>query len=227
MCNSLAFPGRQKELAVRTAMGATRARIVRPITDRKRAAVALRRGVGNIPGPVDSQHDSFHMPPDVARLCGRLDYDSSRSRRFDIHLCDCAGQRILFRIAPSLLNSRTNISETLKESGRGASSGRARHRMRSAFVIAEVSLALVLLVGAGLLVKGFHALLTVNQTYHPETLLTFNFNLPNVQYPQPSARSEFHDRLLQSLASIPRCNPRLWSPPCRMPMAITSMPSIF
>ena len=71
-------------------------------------------------------------------------------------------------IAPALLSSRTNINETLKEGGRGGSVGRARHRLRGALVVAEVALALVLLVGAGLLVRNFQGLLNVNESYHPE-----------------------------------------------------------
>lgn len=196
--------GRQKELAVRTAMGATRARIVRQLLIESVLLSLFGAVLGIFLAQWILSMILSHMPPDVARYVAgwttiHLDLGALI---FTFVIALASG--ILSGIAPSLLNSRTNISETLKESGRGASSGRARHRMRSAFVIAEVSLALVLLVGAGLLVKGFHALLTVNQTYHPETLLTFNFNLPNVQYPQPSARSEFHDRLLQSLASIPQ-----------------------
>ena len=66
-----------------------------------------------------------------------------------------------------------------------------------------MALSLILLVGAGLLVKGFHALLTVNAAYHPESLLTLNLDLTNVDYPERSARAEFHDRLARSLASIP------------------------
>ena len=145
-----------------------------------------------------------HMPPDIARYIAgwktiRLDFGA-----FLFTFAVALASGLLSGIAPSLMSSRTNISETLKESGRGASSGRARHRLRSVLVVAEVSLSLVLLVGAGLLVKGFNALLTVNQQYHPESLLTLNLDLPQLQYPQRSARATFHDRLLQSLSTIPQ-----------------------
>src|ERR1700681_1965588 len=163
--------GRQKELAVRAAMGATRARIVRQLLIESVMLSLFGAALGIFLAQWILSVILSHMPPDIA---------------------------------PSLMSSRTNISETLKESGRGASSGRARHRLRSALVVAEVSLSLVLLVGAGLLVKGFNALLIVNQQYHPETLLTLNLNLPELQYPQRSARATFHDRLLQSLSSIPQ-----------------------
>src|SRR6202163_462020 len=163
--------GRQKELAVRAAMGASRGRIVRQLLIESVMLSLFGAALGVFLAQWILSVILSHMPPDIA---------------------------------PSLMSSRTNISETLKESGRGASSGRARHRLRSALVVAEVSLSLVLLVGAGLLVKGFNALLIVNQQYHPETLLTLNLNLPELQYPQRSARATFHDRLLPRLSRIPQ-----------------------
>jgi putative ABC transport system permease protein len=195
--------GRQKELAVRAAMGASRSRIVRQLLIESVMLSLFGAVLGIFLAQWILTVILSHMPPDIARYIAgwksiRLD---AGAFLFTFGVALASG--ILSGIAPSLMSSRTNISETLKESGRGASSGRARHRLRSALVIAEVSLSLILLVGAGLLVKGFHALLSVNQGYHPESLLTLNLELPDVQYPQGSARAEFHDRLLQSLATIP------------------------
>ena len=144
------------------------------------------------------------MPPDIARYVAGWKTIHLDLGAFLFTFVIALASGIISGIAPSLMSSRSNISETLKESGRGASSGRARHRLRGALVIAEVALSLILLVGAGLLVKGFHALLSVNQRYHPETLLTLNLDLPDVQYPEKSARAAFHDQLLASLATIPR-----------------------
>jgi putative ABC transport system permease protein len=110
---------------------------------------------------------------------------------------------ILSGIAPALLTSRTNVSETLKESGRGASSGRARHRLRNTLVVAEISLSLVLLVGAGLLVKNFTALINVNERYRPESILTMNVGLPELQYKAEPGRVSFHEQVLQRLSALP------------------------
>jgi putative ABC transport system permease protein len=195
--------GRQKELAVRAAMGATRTRIVRQLLIESVLLSLFGAVLSIFLAQWCLTMILSHMPPDIARYIAgwksiRLDVGAFL---FTFGVALASG--ILSGIAPSLMSSRTNISETLKESGRGASSGRARHRLRSALVIAEVSMALILLVGAGLLVKGFHALLAVNQNYHPESLLTFNLNLPELQYAQGSSRTQFHDRLVPSLASIP------------------------
>src|SRR6202047_960037 len=196
--------GRQKELAVRAAMGASRTRIVRQVLIESVMLSLFGAVLGIFLAQWILSVILSHMPPDIARYIAgwktiRLDFGA-----FLFTFAVALASGLLSGIAPSLMSSRTNISETLKESGRGASSGRARHRLRSALVVAEISLSLVLLVGAGLLVKGFNALLTVNQQYHPETLLTLNLNLPRLQYPERSARVTFHDRLLQSLSNIPQ-----------------------
>jgi putative ABC transport system permease protein len=196
--------GRQKELAVRAAMGASRRRIVRQLLIESVMLSLFGAALGVFLAQWILSVILSHMPPDIARYIAgwktiRLDFGAFL---FTFGVALASG--LLSGIAPSLMSSRTNISETLKESGRGSSSGRARHRLRSILVVAEVSLSLVLLVGAGLLVKGFNALLTVNQQYHPESLLTLNLDLPQLQYPERSARETFHDRLLQNLSSIPQ-----------------------
>ena len=195
--------GRQKELAVRAAMGASRTRIVRQLLIESVMLSLFGAALGVFLAQWILSVILSHMPPDIARYIAgwktiRLDFGAFL---FTFGVALASG--LLSGIAPSLMSSRTNISETLKESGRGSSSGRARHRLRSILVVAEVSLSLVLLVGAGLLVKGFNALLTVNRQYHPESLLTLNLDLPRLQYPERSARETFHDRLLQNLSSIP------------------------
>ena len=195
--------GRQRELAVRAAMGASRTRLVRQLLIESVLLSLFGAAIGVFLAQWMLTLILSHMPPDIARYVAgwktiRLDFGA-----FAFTFVIALASGIISGIAPSLMSSRANISETLKESGRGASSGRARHRLRSALVIAEVALSLILLVGAGLLVKGFHALLSVNQGYHPESLLTLNLDLPDVQYPQRSARVTFHEQLLSSLATIP------------------------
>jgi putative ABC transport system permease protein len=196
--------GRQKELAVRAAMGASRSRIVRQLLIESILLSLFGAVIGLFVAQWALTLILSHMPPDIARYVAGWKTIHLDLGAFLFTFVIALASGIISGIAPSLMSSRSNISETLKESGRGASSGRARHRLRGALVIAEVALSLILLVGAGLLVKGFHALLSVNQRYHPETLLTLNLDLPDVQYPQKSARAAFHDQLLASLATIPR-----------------------
>ena len=195
--------GRQKELAVRTAMGASRARIIRQLLIESVTLSLAGAALGLLLAQWILSLILSNMPPDIARYVAGWKTIGLDFGAFLFTLVIAVASGILSGIAPSLMSSRTNVAETLKESGRGSSSGRARHRLRGALVVAEVALSLILLVGAGLLVKGVHALLTVNQKYHPETLLTLNLDLPSAGYPQKTDRQVFYERLLQDLATIP------------------------
>src|SRR5262249_15119824 len=78
-----------------------------------------------------------------------------------------------------------------------------RQRVRAALVVAEVALALILLIGAGLMTKGFRALLTANQNLDPETVLTMRINLPEPKYKEASAMVAFYDQALAGMATVP------------------------
>ncbi len=195
--------GRQKELAVRTAMGASRSRIIRQLlTESVLLALA-----GAALGLVVAQWWVYlivnHMPPEVARFIAGWNTIGLDANAFFFTLAIAVASGILSGIAPSWLHSHTQISETLKESGRGASTGPSRHHLRSVLVVAEIALALILLVGAGLLVKGVRALIVVHDNYRPESVLTLRLSLPEDQYQQKPGRVAFHEQVLQRLAAIP------------------------
>src|ERR1019366_3536005 len=88
-------------------------------------------------------------------------------------------------------SSKPDLNETLKESGRGTSAGRARQRVRSVLVVAELALALVLLTGAGLMVTGVNSLLAVRQPYDPQHMLSLPITLRGGKYKDPQKRAEF------------------------------------
>jgi putative ABC transport system permease protein len=195
--------GRQKELAVRAAMGASRGRIVCQLLTESILLALLGSAAGLVFAQWDITLILAHMPPEVAKFVAGWKTITLDSGAFLFTLAIAVFSGILSGIAPALLTSRTNVSERLKESGRGSSAGRARHRLRNGLVVAEISLSLVLLVGAGLLVKNFTALINVNERYRPESILTMNLSLPELRYKAQPGRLSFHEQVLQRLSTIP------------------------
>ena len=106
-------------------------------------------------------------------------------------------------LAPAFHTSRADVHEELKEGGRGNSGGRGLQRLRSIFVIAEVALSLILLVGAGLMSKGVSALLVVNQNLEPEHVLTMHFSLPESKYKTPQQKAAFFTQALARFNALP------------------------
>src|SRR2546423_5258756 len=195
--------GRTSEFAVRTALGGSRWRIVRQLLTESVLLSAAGAALGLFLAQWEIQLILAHMPPDVAKFVAGWKTIALDRNAFLFTLLIVVISGILSGIAPSLLASRAHLGEALKESGRGTSGSRARGRLRSAFVVAEISLALVLLVGAGLLVKNFKGLLDVTESYSPRTLLSLNVTLPEVHYAAPAQRLAFHEQVLQRLGTVP------------------------
>jgi hypothetical protein len=108
---------------------------------------------------------------------------------------------VVFGLAPALQASKPDLNETLKEAGRG-STGR-RHILRSTLVVAEVALALVLLIGAGLMIRSFYHLQRVDPGFIADNLLTFSVALPSKKYAEEQQRINFYQQLLQNLRALP------------------------
>lgn len=195
--------GRHKELAVRTAMGASRSRIIRQLLTESVLLSLAGAALGLIIAEWWVYLIVNHMPPEVARFVAGWNTISLDANAFFFTLAIAVVSGILSGIAPSWMHTQTNISETLKESSRGASTGPSRHRLRSVLVISEIALALILLVGAGLLVKGFRALIVVHDNYRPESVLTLNLDLAEEQYQKKNVREAFHEQVLRRLSALP------------------------
>src|SRR5882672_11372593 len=183
-------------------MGAIRWRIVCQLLTESILLALL----GSAPGLLIAQWSITvilsHMPADVSKFVAGWKTISLDTNAFLFTLAIAVASGIISGIAPSLLTSRTSISESLKESGRGSVS-RARGRLRGALVVGEISLALVLLVGAGLLVKNFQGLLNVNESFSPKSLLAMNLTLSGAQYEKDSVRRAFVEQALQRLGRMP------------------------
>ena len=110
---------------------------------------------------------------------------------------------ILFGLAPAVTVTRSALAEGLKEGAQVASPGGRRGWLRGALAVSELSLALVLLIGAGLLIKSFYRLLQVNPGFAPERVLTMDLSLTDTRYPAPQQKSEFFSQVLRRVESLP------------------------
>jgi putative ABC transport system permease protein len=194
---------RHKEIAVRQAMGAGRLRIVRQLLTESLLLGIAGAAFGLLLGQVGIGLLRYYMPPEIERYLPlwkhvRLETDVFW---YTVGVALMAG--IISGLAPAFQTSRSEIHEELKEGGRGNSAGRARQRLRTVFVVAEVALSLILLVGAGLMSKGVRALLAVNQNLDPQGILTMHVSLPESKYKTPQQQAAFFDRALPRLTAIP------------------------
>ena len=197
--------GREREIALRLALGAGRGRVVRLLLTES-VLVALS---GAVPGlalawwALDLIVKS--MPPEVAKFIGGWDQISldGGAIAFSIVVAGLAG--VVAGLAPALRSSRPDLEAALKEGARGAAGGLGTSRMRSVLVVAQVSLALMLMVGAGLMTRGFRNLLDVNQHIAPESILTMHLNLPDTdRYKTTRQMAAFYDAALREVAAIPQ-----------------------
>jgi putative ABC transport system permease protein len=189
---------RQKEVAIRVALGASRARIIRQLLTESVMLSLVGGGLGLALGLWG-----------VKLLVSLNDARIPRAQEIGLDL-NVLGFALLvslltgliFGLVPALQVSRTDLHETLKEGGRGGSGG-VRHRVRSALVIAETALALVLLIGAGLLIKSFMRLQQVNPGFQPQGLLVMQLALPDFRYKEPRQRDAFYEQALDQVRALP------------------------
>lgn len=190
---------RQKEMAIRTALGASRARLVRLMLT-ENAILALAGGVlGLVLAAVGMKGILAFSPPDIPRM---------NEVSIDLWvLAFTLGVTLLtvvvFGLAPALQGSRVFLSEALKEGGRTSGSSGGTRGFRSLLVISEVGLTLVLLIGAGLLLKSFGQLLKVNPGFATDNTLTMQLSLPSLAYPEPATVSNFYKNVVQRIESLP------------------------
>jgi putative ABC transport system permease protein len=194
---------RQKEIAVRVALGASRGRIARQLLIESLLQSLLGALVGLSLTAWDLQRQRGSIPafilqhvPGVKHM--RVD---GYVLVFTAGVAVAAG--ILAGLAFAWHATRVDLNEALKESSRGAGSSSSSHRLRGLLVVTEVALALVLLTGAGLMVKGFRHLVTTNLGYDRRNVLTFHVALPESKYRGESQVREFYDQLVERLGALP------------------------
>ncbi|HEX4948284.1 MAG TPA: ABC transporter permease [Blastocatellia bacterium] len=189
---------RQREMAVRAAMGARRGRVVRQLLTESvlLAVIGGVLGLGLAAWGVSllSQLSQIQIPR--VHEVG-LDW---RVLFFTLGVSVLTG--IAFGLVPALQASRSDLHDVLKEGGRTGQSG-ARGRLRSVLIVAEMALALTLLVGAGLLMRSFWRLQQVSPGFQPQGVLSLMVSLPSHKYKEPPQRANFFEQLLPQLRALP------------------------
>ncbi len=188
---------RRRELAVRAALGAGRTRLFRQLLTESALLAFLGGALGVLVGNWGLALLVTVAPPGV--LPGSVATDA-RVMAFALALTAATG--LCFGLVPAVQASRPDLDGVLKEAGRGGS-GAAGHRFRDALVVAEVTLSLVLLVGAGLLLRSALALQHADLGFRPDHLLTAEFRLPPAKYPEPRAIAAFLRQALERIRAVP------------------------
>jgi putative ABC transport system permease protein len=190
---------REKEFAIRTALGAGRGRIIRQLLTESLLLALIGGGIGLLLAVWGIEALIALAPEDLPRV-KEVAIDST-AILFTLGVSVVTG--LVFGLAPALQSSRFSVSETLKEGGRGASGGPRRQRIRNVLVVAEVSLALVLLVGAGLMIRSFLRLQQVDPGFNPRNALMASVSLSRTKYANSEQRAAFHKAVTEKLSSAP------------------------
>ena len=188
---------RQKEIAIRTALGASRGRIVRQLLTESVLLSLVGGSLGLLAARWGVKLIVAVSPNSIPRS-REIDLDG-RVLAFTIGISLLTG--IIFGLVPALQASKPDLNETLKDAGRG-STGR-RHVFRSGLVVSEVALTLILLIGAGLMIRSFYRLQQVDPGFNYNRLLTFNLSLPAKKYAEEQSRISFYEQLVEKLRGLP------------------------
>ena len=190
---------REREIAIRTALGASRFQIVRQLLIETSLLALLGGAAGLLLAWWSTDALVAMGPTDLPRL--------NEIRVDGVVIAFTFGTAFLtsliFGLIPALQASRPQVDQSLREASRGSTGGVRSHRLRFAFVVSQFALSLVLLVGAGLLIRSFAELRAVEPGFEARGVVTFWQALPKAHYGEVDQQTQFFDRLLAKLTSLP------------------------
>ena len=191
--------GRQREIAIRAALGAGRKRIVRQLLIES----GMMSLAGGIAGLLVAVWGAGFLSRLAADQIPRLTMTGVDFRVLAFTLIVSLVTGLLFGIAPALQLSRMQLTEALKESSRGAGHSSHQNRLRNLLVVAEMTLAVILLTGAGLLIRSLKSLEHVNPGFNPGGLITWTIDLPDSRYSKHGQPEAFFRTLFERVRAIP------------------------
>ncbi len=190
---------REREMAIRVALGAGPYRVLRQMLTES----VLLSILGGLAGVVFSLWALELLTAVGSKTVPRLREVNLDATVLVVTLLVSMVTGVFFGLAPALASAKPELTEALKEGGRGATSSLRRNRLRNAFVVAEIALALVLLVGAGLLIKSFVRLQNVNPGFNSRNVLTMELALPVLKYPRGKPVIDFYAEVDRRIKTIP------------------------
>jgi putative ABC transport system permease protein len=190
---------RQREFVIRGALGADRWRLIRQLLTES-LLLSLAGGAVAVVLAVWGTSLLVSFKPENLPRLSEIGVDG-RVLVFTLGISILTG--LVFGLAPAWTASRGGAGDALKEGGRSATAGIVRQRLRSTFVVVELAVALVLLVGAGLLIKTFWKLRSVEPGFNPEHLITMRVELPETHYQDVPTQTRFRKQVLAGMNSLP------------------------
>jgi putative ABC transport system permease protein len=190
---------RRPEMVVRAALGAGRVRLVRQLLTEGLLLSLLGGVAGLVVAKAGVSLLQSLKPENLPRLSAiAVDWPI-----FLFAFVIALGTGLVFALLPAWSTAQADSAESLREAGRRGTAGKGRHRLRSALVVSELALALLLLTGAGLLTKGFWRLRSVDPGFKPDNLVTFQIQLPESRYKEIPKQTQFRQRVLDGLNALP------------------------
>ena len=190
---------RQKEIALRLALGASRSRLTRQFLTESVLLAMLGAGLGLLLAFAGIRILGTFIPPGISQI-QTISIDGT-VLIFTALVAALTG--IAFGLAPAIHGSHLNLNDTLKESGRDSAGGVKGHRARGLLVIGEVAISFVLLIGAGLLINSSLHLRNLDPGFRGDHLLTMKVNLSEVKYPDRERRAAFFDEVMRRVRELP------------------------
>jgi putative ABC transport system permease protein len=191
--------GRRREIALRYALGATRGRVVRQLLTESLILSMLGGALGLL---IAMWGRDLVLGTIPIELPFWMQFDTDPNT-----VLFMAGVSLLAAmlsgLTPALQTSQVDVNEALKEGGHHGATGKGRNRLRGALVVAEISLALVLLAGAGLMIRSFVHMTGQRHALRTDGLVLASFTMPIAVYPGPAARLAFMERTLPQIAALP------------------------
>ena len=193
---------RRPEIAMRTALGASRSRLVRQLMTESIVLGLIGAACGLAYAQVYLRLTMISMPERVARYMAGWSNISLNARSVELSVILAVGAGLIAGLSPALEALRINLVDQLKSGSRSLAGGHGR-RLRNIFAVAQISLAVALVVGATLMAKGMMSLVTVADPYDPAHTMVFSVHLPEAGYNTAQKQAAWYTESLQRLQALP------------------------